>query len=128
MVIPWVGFPLADLIKRVEPQGSAKYVAFETAYRPEEMPGVNTLFPVLDWPYVEGLRLDEAMHPLAILAVGLYGETLPNQNGAPMRLVVPVEVRLQGHQVDRADQLRREASRRPPGTSRRRTSTASTPT
>ena len=89
MVIPWVGFPLADLIKRVEPQGSAKYVAFETAYRPEEMPGLQSVFPVLDWPYVEGLRLDEAMHPLTILAVGLYGETLPNQNGAPIRLVVP---------------------------------------
>jgi sulfoxide reductase catalytic subunit YedY len=89
MVIPWVGFPLADLIKRVEPLGSAKYVAFETAYRPDEMPGTDTIFPVLDWPYVEGLRMDEAMHPLTILAVGLYGESLPNQNGAPIRLVVP---------------------------------------
>ncbi|MBF9233629.1 protein-methionine-sulfoxide reductase catalytic subunit MsrP [Microvirga alba] len=89
MVIPWVGFPLADLIKRVEPQGSAKYVAFETVYRPPEMPGQQSAFPVLEWPYVEGLRLDEAMHPLTILAVGLYGETLPNQNGAPIRLVVP---------------------------------------
>ncbi|MBL0403196.1 protein-methionine-sulfoxide reductase catalytic subunit MsrP [Microvirga aerilata] len=89
MVIPWVGFPLADLIKRVEPLGSAKYVAFETAYRPEEMPGMQSMFPVLDWPYVEGLRLDEAMNPLTLLAVGLYGETLPNQNGAPIRLVVP---------------------------------------
>jgi sulfoxide reductase catalytic subunit YedY len=89
MVIPWIGIPLADVIKRVEPQGSAKYVAFETAYRPDEMSGVDTLIPVLDWPYVEGLRMDEAMHPLTILAVGLYGETLPNQNGAPVRLVVP---------------------------------------
>ncbi|ANY80039.1 mononuclear molybdenum enzyme YedY [Microvirga ossetica] len=89
MVIPWVGFPLADLVKRVEPLGSAKYVAFETAYRPDEMPGVDSFFPVLEWPYVEGLRLDEAMNPLTILAVGLYGETLPNQNGAPIRLVVP---------------------------------------
>ncbi|RDI60646.1 protein-methionine-sulfoxide reductase catalytic subunit MsrP [Microvirga subterranea] len=89
MVIPWVGFPLADLIKRVEPLGSAKYVAFETAFRPDEMPGTDTIFPVLDWPYVEGLRMDEAMHPLTILAVGLYGETLPNQNGAPIRIVVP---------------------------------------
>lgn len=89
MVIPWVGIPLADLIKRVEPLGSAKYVAFETASRPEEMPGLRSVFPVLDWPYREGLRLDEAMHPLTILAVGLYGETLPNQNGAPIRLVVP---------------------------------------
>nr|WP_255616405.1 protein-methionine-sulfoxide reductase catalytic subunit MsrP [Microvirga puerhi] len=89
MVIPWDGFPLADLIKRVEPLGNAKYVAFETAYRPEEMPGLQSMFPVLDWPYVEGLRLDEAMNPLAILAVGLYGERLQNQNGAPIRLVVP---------------------------------------
>jgi sulfoxide reductase catalytic subunit YedY len=89
MVIPWVGFPLAELIRRVEPLGSAKYVAFETAYRPDEMPGVNSIIPILDWPYVEGLRMDEAMHPLTILAVGLYGESLPNQNGAPIRLVVP---------------------------------------
>ena len=89
MVIPWVGFPLADLVKRVEPLGSAKYVAFETINRPGEMPGLRSVIPVLDWPYREGLRLDEAMHPLTILAVGLYGETLPNQNGAPIRLVVP---------------------------------------
>ncbi len=89
MVIPWVGFPLVDLLKRVEPLGSAKYVAFETLVRPEEMPGQRGLFQPLEWPYVEGLRLDEAMHPLTILAVGLYGETLPNQNGAPIRLVVP---------------------------------------
>ncbi|MBM6595868.1 protein-methionine-sulfoxide reductase catalytic subunit MsrP [Microvirga pudoricolor] len=89
MVIPWIGFPLADVIKRAEPQSGAKYVSFETLYRPEEMRGQNGLLPVLDWPYVEGLRMDEAMHPLTILAVGLYGETLPNQNGAPIRLVVP---------------------------------------
>jgi sulfoxide reductase catalytic subunit YedY len=89
MVIPWVGLPLAALLQRVEPQGSARYVAFETLVRPEEMPGQNGIFQVLDWPYVEGLRLDEAIHPLAILAVGLYGQTLPNQNGAPIRLVVP---------------------------------------
>ncbi len=89
MVIPWVGFPLADLLNRVEPLGSAKFVAFETLLRPEEMPEQSSLIPVLDWPYVEGLRLDEAMHPLTILALGLYGETLPNQNGAPLRLVVP---------------------------------------
>ncbi|WP_370436704.1 protein-methionine-sulfoxide reductase catalytic subunit MsrP [Microvirga sp. TS319] len=89
MVIPWVGFPLADLVKRAEPLGSAKYVAFETVNRPAEMSGLRSIFPVLDWPYREGLRLDEAMHPLTILAVGLYGETLPNQNGAPIRLVVP---------------------------------------
>jgi len=89
MVIPWVGVPLADILKRIEPQGSAKYVAFETLVRPAEMPGQRGLFQPLPWPYVEGLRLDEAMHPLTILAVGLYGETLPNQNGAPIRLVVP---------------------------------------
>ena len=89
MVIPWVGFPLANLLKRAEPLGSAKYVAFQTLVRPEEMPGQRGFLQVLDWPYVEGLRLDEAMHPLTILAVGLYGETLPNQNGAPIRLVVP---------------------------------------
>lgn len=87
MVIPWVGFPLADLIKRFEPTSRAKYVEFTTLHRPEEMPGQKRR--VLDWPYVEGLRMDEAMHPLTIMAVGLYGEALPNQNGAPLRLVVP---------------------------------------
>ena len=87
MVIPWIGFPLADLLKQVQPTSRAKYVAFETALRPGEMPGVARR--VLDWPYREGLRIDEAMHPLTILAVGLYGEVLPKQNGAPVRLVVP---------------------------------------
>jgi sulfoxide reductase catalytic subunit YedY len=87
MVIPWVGFPLADVIKRFEPTANAKYVAFETLYDPEMLPGQRV--PVLDWPYIEGLRMDEAMHPLTILAVGLYGEVMPNQNGAPIRLVVP---------------------------------------
>jgi sulfoxide reductase catalytic subunit YedY len=89
MIIPWIGFPLSALLKRVEPLGSAKYVAFETLVRPSEMRGQRGFFQPLDWPYVEGLRLDEAMHPLTILTVGLYGETLPNQNGAPIRLVVP---------------------------------------
>ena len=89
MVIPWVGFQLSELIARAEPLGSAKYVAFQSVVRPEEMPGQSGLFQPLPWPYVEGLRLDEANHPLTILAVGLYGETLPNQNGAPIRLVVP---------------------------------------
>ncbi len=89
MVIPWIGFPLSSLLKQVEPLGSAKYVAFTGVVRPEEMPGQTGLFQPLNWPYVEGLRLDEAMHPLAILAVGLYGETLPNANGAPIRLVTP---------------------------------------
>ncbi len=87
MVIPWVGFPLADVIKRFEPTGNAKYVAFTTLLDPKRMPGQTN--SVLDWPYVEGLRMDEAMHPLTILAVGLYGEMLPNPNGAPLRLVVP---------------------------------------
>ncbi|PDT48038.1 MULTISPECIES: protein-methionine-sulfoxide reductase catalytic subunit MsrP [Sinorhizobium] len=89
MVIPWVGFPLASLLDKVEPLGSAKYVAFETVVRPEEMPGQSGYFQPLPWPYREGLRLDEARHPLTILSVGLYGKTLPNQNGAPIRLVVP---------------------------------------
>ena len=87
MVIPWVGFPLAELIKHAEPTGNAKFVEFTTLNDPEQMPGVRS--PVLDWPYREGLRLDEAMHPLTLMAVGLYGEVLPNQNGAPIRLVVP---------------------------------------
>jgi len=87
MVVPWVGFPLGDLLKRFKPTSRAKYVAFKTVLRPEQMPGQR--FPVLEWPYVEGLRIDEAMHPLALMVVGLYGQTLPNQNGAPLRLVVP---------------------------------------
>ena len=86
-VIPWVGFPLADLIKRVQPTSKAKYVAFTTLLRPTEMIGQRV--PALEWPYVEGLRMDEAMHPLTILATGLYGKEMPNQNGAPIRLVVP---------------------------------------
>jgi sulfoxide reductase catalytic subunit YedY len=89
MVIPWIGFPLSKVLDRVQPTGSAKFVSFETLVRPSEMPGQSGFFQPLDWPYVEGLRIDEAMHPLTILAVGLYGETLPNQNGAPLRLVVP---------------------------------------
>jgi sulfoxide reductase catalytic subunit YedY len=87
MVIPWVGIPLADVIKRVEPTSKAKYVELTTLLDLVRMPGQRE--PVLKWPYVEGLRMDEAMHPLTILAVGLYGEVLPNQNGAPIRLVVP---------------------------------------
>ncbi len=87
MVVPWVGFPLADLLKRVEPTSRAKFVAFTTVQRPSEMPGLRQ--PSIDWPYREGLRLDEALHPLTLMAVGLYGKTLPNQNGAPLRLVVP---------------------------------------
>ncbi|PYS88151.1 MAG: protein-methionine-sulfoxide reductase catalytic subunit MsrP [Acidobacteria bacterium] len=87
MVIPWVGFPLARLLKEVEPLGQARYVAFQTIYAPSQMPNQST--GVLDWPYVEGLRLDEAMHPLTLLVSGLYGQTLLPQNGAPLRLVVP---------------------------------------
>jgi sulfoxide reductase catalytic subunit YedY len=87
MVIPWNGFELADLLDMAGVQEGAKYVAFETVLRKDEMPG--TRFPVLDWPYREGLRLDEAMHPLTIMATGIYGKPLPNQNGAPLRLVVP---------------------------------------
>jgi sulfoxide reductase catalytic subunit YedY len=87
MVIPWVGFPLANLIKRVEPTSKAKFIEFQTLFDLAQMPGVQS--PVLDWPYREGLRMDEAMHPLTILVVGLYGEVLPNQDGAPLRLVVP---------------------------------------
>ena len=87
MVIPWIGFPLSKLLNIVEPNSQARYVAFQTLYDPKRMPNQQT--SVLDWPYVEGLRLDEAMHPLTILATGLYGETLPPQDGAPIRLVVP---------------------------------------
>jgi sulfoxide reductase catalytic subunit YedY len=87
MVIPWLGFPLSKLIKQANPTSKAKYVQFETLYRPSEMNGQKRR--VLDWPYIEGLRMDEAMNPLTILAVGLYGEVLPKQNGAPLRLVVP---------------------------------------
>ena len=87
MVVPWNGFELADLLNMAGVKSGAKYVAFETLYRPDEMPGQR--FRTLDWPYVEGLRLDEAMHPLTIMATGIYGQDIPNQNGAPMRLVVP---------------------------------------
>ncbi|HEY0170715.1 MAG TPA: protein-methionine-sulfoxide reductase catalytic subunit MsrP [Pyrinomonadaceae bacterium] len=90
MVIPWLGFPLGELIKLAEPQGNAKYVAFETANDPKrKIPALGEYQSGLEWPYVEGLRLDEALHPLATLAVGIYGEPLPPQNGAPVRLVVP---------------------------------------
>lgn len=87
MVVPWIGVPMAPILQRFKPTSKAKYVAFRTLFNPGQMPGQNV--PVLDWPYVEGLRIDEAMHPLTIFAVGLYGRVLPNQNGAPIRLVVP---------------------------------------
>ena len=87
MVIPWVGFPLSALLARFKPTSKAKYVEFTTLYDPRRMPGQRA--PILHWPYVEGLRIDEAMHPLTMLVVGLYGQTLPNQDGAPLRLIVP---------------------------------------
>jgi methionine sulfoxide reductase catalytic subunit len=87
MVVPWVGFPLGELIKRFKPTSKAKYVAFTTLNDTHQMPGER--YPILDWPYKEGLRMDEAMHPLTLMVVGVYGETLPNQNGAPLRLIVP---------------------------------------
>src|SRR5438552_3915038 len=87
IVVPWVGFSLSELIKRVNPQGKAKFVEFTTLNDPRQMPGLRA--PVLNWPYVEGLRMDEAMHPLALLCFGMYGEDLPNQDGAPLRIVVP---------------------------------------
>ena len=89
MVIPWIGFPLSDLIKQFEPNSKAKYVEFETLLDPETMPGIRSRFAIIDWPYREGLRMDEAMNPLTLMAVGLYGDYLPPQNGAPMRLIVP---------------------------------------
>jgi sulfoxide reductase catalytic subunit YedY len=89
MVIPWVGFPLADLIKRFEPTSKANYVEFRTLVDAEQMPGVRSRFSSIEWPYQEGLRMDEAMNPLTLMAVGVYGNPLPAQNGAPMRLVVP---------------------------------------
>jgi sulfoxide reductase catalytic subunit YedY len=87
MVVPWRGIPLADVIKRAEPMANAKFVAFTTLMDPKQMPGQE--LGVLDWPYTEGLRMDEALHPLTLLATGVYGRPMPNQNGAPVRLVVP---------------------------------------
>lgn len=89
MVVPWVGFSLAELIKRVEPTSKAKYIQFETVHRPKEMRGQRSRTSTIDWPYVEGLRMDEAMNPLTLMAVGIYGREIPKQNGAPIRLVVP---------------------------------------
>jgi len=92
MVIPWIGFPLANLLKQVEPMGAAKFVEFTTLKDPEQFPGQKPSFfggSAVEWPYIEGLRLDEAMHPLTLVTVGMYGQVLPNQNGAPIRIVVP---------------------------------------
>jgi len=89
MVVPWVGFPLASLLSHFEPTSKANYVAFETLHDPDQMRGTRSRTSIIDWPYQEGLRMDEAMHPLTLMSVGMYGKTLPNQNGAPVRLVVP---------------------------------------
>ena len=89
MVVPWLGIPLKKILEQFEPHGDAKYVEFKTLYRPSEMRGQRSYFSSIDWPYIEGLRMDEAYHPLTIMAVGLYGKDLPNQNGAPWRLMVP---------------------------------------
>ena len=89
MVVPWIGFPLSSLLNRFQPKAEGRYVAFKTLHRLSEMRGARSFTSVIDWPYREGLRMDEAMHPLTLVAVGLYGKTLPNQNGAPLRLVVP---------------------------------------
>jgi sulfoxide reductase catalytic subunit YedY len=89
MVVPWMGIPLKDILAKFKPTANARYVEFTTLYRPSEMPGQKALFSSIDWPYVEGLRMDEATHPLTIMAVGVYGKKLPNQNGAPWRLIVP---------------------------------------
>jgi len=89
MVVPWIGFPLSALLERFEPKSDGKYVAFKTLYRRSEMRGTRSFTTSIDWPYREGLRMDEAMHPLTLMTVGLYGKTLPNQNGAPLRLIVP---------------------------------------
>jgi methionine sulfoxide reductase catalytic subunit len=110
MVIPWIGFPLAALLRDVEPTSDAKYVTFTTLRDPEQMPGQR--FPILNWPYVEGLRLDEAMHPLTILAVGLYGRVLPNQDGSPIRLVVPWKYGFKGIKAI----VKIELTREPPQT------------
>ena len=89
MVVPWVGFPLAELLQRFDPKPEARFVEFKTLYRRSEMRGTRSFTSIIDWPYREGLRMDEAMHPLTLMTVGLYGKTLPNQNGAPLRLIVP---------------------------------------
>jgi sulfoxide reductase catalytic subunit YedY len=89
MVVPWVGFPLSALLERFEPTSDARFIEFRTLYRRSEMPGTRSFTSIIDWPYREGLRMDEAMHPLTLMSVGMYGKTLANQNGAPIRLVVP---------------------------------------
>ncbi len=123
MVVPWVGFPLHKLLALVEPTSNAKYVSFQTRYAPDEMPGQKDRFigGGLEYPYVEGLRLDEAMHPLTLLTVGVYGKALPPQNGAPIRLTVPWKYGFKGIKSIVSIKLTRE---RPPttGTSQRQMS------
>ena len=111
MVVPWVGFPLGDLLKRFEPNSKAKFVRFKTLLDPEQMPGQRR--PVLRWPYVEGLTIEEAMHPLTLMVVGVYGKELPNQNGAPLRLIVPWKYGFKG--IKSIVEI--EFTRRQPGTS-----------
>lgn len=115
MVVPWIGFPLHKLLAQVEPTSNAKYVAFETIYAPDEMPGQKDRFigGGLKYPYVEGLRLDEAMHPLTLLTVGVYGKALPPQNGAPIRLIVPWKYGFKGIKSIVSIKLTRERPRQP---------------
>ena len=108
MVVPWVGFPLADLLKRFEPTSKAKYVQFFSLADREQMPGIR--YPVLDWPYREGLTIAEAMHPLTLATVGLYGKVLPNQSGAPLRIVIPWKYGFKGTKSDRAHPLPRASA------------------
>ncbi len=126
MVIPWIGFPLADFVKRFEPTTKAKYVEFKTLVDTRQMPGQTE--PALQWPYTEGLRMDEAMHPLAMMAVGLYGEVLPNQNGAPIRLVVPWKYGFKGIKSIVRDAVRREPAAQHVAADPRQSNTASSPT
>jgi sulfoxide reductase catalytic subunit YedY len=125
MIVPWVGFPLADLIKRFKPTSKAKYVEFKTLMDPKQMPGERG--SVLDWPYTEGLRMDEAMNPLTFMTVGLYGKVLPNQNGAPLRLITPGSMASRGSKPS-SPYASWSACRSPRGQSRRPASMASTPT
>lgn len=115
MVVPWIGFPLHKLLAQVEPTSNAKYVAFETIYAPDEMPGQKDRFigGGLKYPYIEGLRLDEAMHPLTLLTVGVYGKALPPQNGAPIRLIVPWKYGFKGIKSIVSIKLTRERPRQP---------------
>ncbi len=130
MVVPWIGFPLHKLLALAEPTSNAKYVAFETIYAPEQMPGQQDRFigGGLKYPYVEGLRLDEAMHPLTLMTVGVYGKALPPQNGAPVRLIVPWKYGFKGIKSIVSIKLTRERPPTTPGIWQRLTNTVFTPT